>query len=117
MTRVLLPALALTLLALPAAAQPGPYYYGPGPWYGPPHRHPPRSVVVIEPAPAPVIVAQPAPVVIVPAAPAPTTTAAAPPAYCREYQTTTMVGGELKPSYGTACQQPDGSWKIVATRP
>lgn len=105
------------LLALPAAAQPGPYYYGPEPWHGPPHyRHPPRAVVVVEPAPPPVVVAQPAPVVVVPTAPA-ATVAAAPQPYCREYQTTTMVGGELKPSYGTACQQPDGSWKILATKP
>ncbi len=34
--------------------------------------------------------------------------------YCREYQTTSRVGGRLQPSYGTACYQPDGSWQIVA---
>jgi len=33
--------------------------------------------------------------------------------YCREYQSTTRVGGRLQPSYGTACLQPDGSWEIV----
>ena len=33
-------------------------------------------------------------------------------AYCREYQTTVVVGGREQEAYGTACQQPDGSWKI-----
>ncbi len=34
-------------------------------------------------------------------------------AYCREYQTTVTVGGKTEEAYGTACRQPDGSWKIV----
>jgi surface antigen len=34
-------------------------------------------------------------------------------AYCREYQTTVTVGGREQLAYGTACQQPDGSWKVV----
>ena len=34
-------------------------------------------------------------------------------AYCREYQTTVVVGGREQEAYGTACQQPDGSWKVV----
>lgn len=29
----------------------------------------------------------------------------------REYQTTVVVGGRNVPAYGTACLQPDGSWK------
>ncbi|MHA1567735.1 MAG: RT0821/Lpp0805 family surface protein [Alphaproteobacteria bacterium] len=33
--------------------------------------------------------------------------------YCREYQTTVTVGGETQDAFGTACQQPDGSWKII----
>jgi surface antigen len=32
--------------------------------------------------------------------------------YCREYQQQIIVGGEKQQSYGTACRQPDGSWKI-----
>ena len=32
--------------------------------------------------------------------------------YCREYQQEIIVGGEPHKSYGTACRQPDGSWKI-----
>ena len=34
-------------------------------------------------------------------------------AYCREYQTTVTVGGKKQDAYGTACQQPDGSWKVI----
>ena len=34
-------------------------------------------------------------------------------AYCREYQQTVYVGGEEQSGYGTACRQPDGSWKVV----
>ena len=33
--------------------------------------------------------------------------------YCREYQQTIYVGGKQENAYGTACQQPDGSWEIV----
>lgn len=32
--------------------------------------------------------------------------------YCREYQQTIIVGGKSEQAYGTACQQPDGSWEI-----
>lgn len=33
--------------------------------------------------------------------------------YCREYQQTIVVGGKTQNGYGTACQQPDGSWEVV----
>ena len=33
--------------------------------------------------------------------------------YCREYQTTVNVGGRTEEAYGTACRQPDGSWRIT----
>ncbi len=33
--------------------------------------------------------------------------------YCREYQQTVTIAGEPETAYGTACRQPDGSWKIV----
>lgn len=33
--------------------------------------------------------------------------------YCREYQQTIVVGGKEQSAYGTACQQPDGSWEII----
>ncbi len=32
--------------------------------------------------------------------------------YCREFQTSVVVGGETQQGYGRACRQPDGSWKI-----
>ncbi len=34
-------------------------------------------------------------------------------AYCREYQTTVVIDGREQSAYGTACQQPDGSWKVI----
>lgn len=34
--------------------------------------------------------------------------------YCREYQQTVTVGGQTERAFGTACRQPDGSWKIVS---
>jgi surface antigen len=33
--------------------------------------------------------------------------------YCREYQSSVRVGGQMQRGYGTACQQPDGSWRVV----
>jgi len=32
--------------------------------------------------------------------------------YCREYRQEIIVGGQKQQGYGTACRQPDGSWKI-----
>ena len=34
-------------------------------------------------------------------------------AYCREFQQTITVGGRQEQAYGTACRQPDGSWKVI----
>jgi len=86
---------------------PPPYYYRPYPYHRPHER-----VVVI--APPPPVVVEPAPAVV---APPPIQTAAAPAPYCREYQTVTVVDGKPVPSYGQACRQPDGSWKIVSRNP
>ena len=33
--------------------------------------------------------------------------------YCREFQSEVVVGGERQHAHGTACQEPDGSWRIV----
>jgi surface antigen len=33
--------------------------------------------------------------------------------YCREYQQWVTIGGVEHASYGTACRQPDGTWRIV----
>ena len=35
--------------------------------------------------------------------------------YCREFTQTITVGGRTEEAYGTACRQPDGTWKIVST--
>ena len=35
--------------------------------------------------------------------------------YCREFQQTVTIGGKSEQAYGTACQQPDGSWEVVST--
>jgi len=32
--------------------------------------------------------------------------------YCREFQQTITVGGRSQQAYGTACQNPDGTWQI-----
>ena len=34
--------------------------------------------------------------------------------YCREYQQTVTIAGRTEEAYGTACRQPDGSWKIIS---
>jgi surface antigen len=34
-------------------------------------------------------------------------------AYCREFQQSITVGGRKDQGYGIACQQPDGTWRIV----
>ena len=33
--------------------------------------------------------------------------------YCREYRQTIVIGGRRERAYGTACREPDGSWRIV----
>ena len=32
---------------------------------------------------------------------------------CREYETTVTIDGKVERATGTACKQPDGTWKIV----
>ncbi len=76
--------------------------------FGPPPP-PPRRVYV---QPPPVIYQAPPPVLY--QAPPPVVYRAPPQAYCREYTTTMMVGGRPVETYGTACMQPDGSWRIVS---
>ena len=72
----------------------GPVYYPPPPvYYGPPVAYAPPPVVY---APEPFVAG---------AAPADR--------QCREYQTTSTVDGQQQQIYGTACLQPDGTWRIV----
>jgi len=67
------------------------------------------------PPPPPSVVYMPAPVVMAPVQATPTSDTYLDRLgrYCREYQSTVIVGGMVRPSYGTACLQPDGSWQIV----
>jgi hypothetical protein len=73
----------------PVVYAPPPVYYAPPPVY-------------YTPAPT----AVPAPAAYAPA-PTPATQ------NCRQYQTTIQVNGQPQQSYGIACQQPDGTWRIV----
>ncbi len=108
---LLLGAAALALGTAPAAAHgggrvvfgfgfntwaPPPAYY-----YPPPYYYYPPPPVVYAPPPAYGSV-QPTPSSQAPASQT-----------CREYQTTVTVDGQAQPSYGTACLQPDGTWRIV----
>lgn len=34
--------------------------------------------------------------------------------YCREYRTIANIGNKQQEMYGTACRQPDGSWKAIS---
>lgn len=91
-------------------------YWGPGVVIGVPLWAPPPPVVVYAPpppvvyAPPPPVVYAPQPVQAVPASPVYSNTSGQ---YCREFQSTVLVGGVPQQSYGTACQQPDGTWRIV----
>jgi hypothetical protein len=80
-------------------APPPPAYYAPAPgyYYAPPP--PPQPAYAYYP---------PQPAYAAPA-PAPTYSTA----NCREYSGTIMIDGQEQRSYGTACLQPDGTWRIV----
>lgn len=69
-----------------------PYYYAPPPAYYPP---PPPAYYAPPPSYAP--------------APAPSAATG----QCREYTSTLMIAGRPQQVFGTACLQPDGSWRIM----
>ena len=79
---------------------PGPAYYYPPP---PVIAYPPPAPVYYAPAPAY------APPPVAAYAPPP----AAPQGECREYTSTTTIAGQPQTMVGTACRQPDGTWRIV----
>jgi len=98
--------LALALGASPAAARgriflgfdfvgPPAYYYPPPYYYYPP--------------PPPVVYAPPAVYGSAPAQVYQSHNGQT----CREYQTTVTVDGQQQPGYGTACLQPDGTWRMI----
>ncbi len=91
-------------LGVPVFPPPPPIVYAPPPVY-----YVPPPPLVYTPPPV-VYAAPPAPA----ATPAPTAApAAATDPYCREYQSTTVIDGAPQALYGTACLQPDGTWRIV----
>lgn len=105
-----------------------PYYrpwYGPGYYVGPPPVYYAPPPVVYDTAPAPTYYAPapayaPAPNYAPPPSATPMRADPASPVYkstdgryCREYQATVTVDGQPQPSHGTACQDPDGTWRIV----
>jgi hypothetical protein len=109
---VLLVAAALALAATPASARGARVGIGIGfgfPLfaYGPPVYYPPPPAYYY--APPPVVYAPP-PMAATPTGPAYVGRSGAP---CREFQTSGLVGGRMEQLYGTACQQPDGSWRVV----
>lgn len=90
-----------------------PYY----PRYYRPH-YAPRVIYAPPPvvyAPPPVIYAAPPVIYQQPVQAAPTSDVyrASNGQYCREYQSTIRVGGQYQNSYGTACQDPDGTWRVA----
>ena len=80
---------------------PPPAYYAPAPgyYYAPPP--PPQPAYAYYPPP-PAYALPPAP-------PVPNYSTA----NCREYSGTIVIDGQEQRSYGTACLQPDGTWRIV----
>ncbi len=78
---------------------------------GPSYYYPPPPVVAYPP-PAPVYYA-PAPAYAPPPAAAYAPPAAEPQGECREYQSTTTIAGQPESVVGTACRQPDGTWRII----
>ena len=96
---------------------PYPYHHGYYPGWG-------RPVYVVPPpvvyAPPPAVYAAPPPVAYGAPASGMVNAAPASPVFvdgqgraCREYQTSVVIGGASRPAYGTACQQPDGTWRVV----
>ncbi len=90
-------------LGVPVFPPPPPIVYAPPPVY-----YLPPPPVVYTP---PVVYAPPAPAAVTQPPASPATADAS--SYCREYQSTSVIDGAPQTMYGTACRQPDGTWRIV----
>jgi hypothetical protein len=86
---------AVVVYGAPIYAYPPPVYYAPRPVYVAP------APVYVTPVPAPAPI--PAPVYVKPVASG----------TCQPYTTTVTVDGKKHQVSGTACRQPDGSWRVV----
>jgi hypothetical protein len=104
---------AATLIPFPAAARVR-GFVGFGFNLGVPVFPPPPPVVYAPPpvyyVPPPPLVYSPPPVYAPAAATAPSSSNGQ---YCREYQSSTVIDGKPQALYGTACLQPDGTWRII----
>lgn len=87
-----------------------PYGYGRPVYYGYPAYYAPPPTVVYEAPPQVVYAPAAAPISVNQTSETYTDDAGR---TCREYQSTGKVAGHVQPTYGTACLQPDGSWRIV----
>ena len=79
---------------------PVPYYYAPAP----------RPIVYQTTVVSPVRYVSQASLLADPASPSYTNGVGQ---MCREYQSTGLIGGSPQSTYGTACLQPDGAWRVV----
>jgi surface antigen len=92
-------------------------YYAPGYYYEPnyvaPYAPPPPRVIYVQPNVFEYRAREPAYVeggyVGASSAPAYTPSSSS---YCREYTQQIRIGNQIQESYGTACLQPDGSWRV-----
>ncbi len=85
------------------------YGYGPRYAYAPAYYPYPYQPVYY---PAPAYAMPPQPVAYLPAPPTGPVVPTPDGRYCREYTSQVKVGNQMQPSYGTACQMPDGAWQI-----
>ena len=93
-----------------------PIYAGPPVVYGPPAYYAPPPPVYYYPPPAnypPAATAAPSAGTSQGAIVTPYSGQGQATGNCREYQTTTTINGVPQKSYGTACLQADGTWRIV----
>jgi hypothetical protein len=83
------------------------HHYRPPTFFGPPPVYYVRPPVYLPPPPvyyAPPVYGEPIPFQAQPQIQR---------GICREYQSTAVVNGAVVPTYGTACQQPDGTWRLI----
>ena len=99
----------------PAYYYPPVYYYPPYAYRYPAYSYPPAYTYPPPPsAPAPAAYSNAPPPPPAPATAAKPSAAAPAGGNCHDFQTSEPVeGGSSEPATHTACQQPDGTWKIV----
>jgi hypothetical protein len=83
-------------------------FYVPPPYYYPRYHYPPYYYY-----PPPAYYYPPPAYYYPPPPPVPSGNPTSSQAYCREYTATTTINGQPERVTGTACLQPDGTWRIV----